>query len=170
MFFEPAKEAEYAMSNTLILNDHLTLCLPDGFHTMDEAERKKLAFYGDGPCEAIADPDRHIVVSIGWKLPGGFLSMLLSAKDIAKDMEKKLSQPMRSYGWRTGSVLTKVVDGEKAEGFSYEYEVQGIRMYGESYALKRGKTLYYLHFYARKALKNESLEVWDAILGSMKWQ
>ena len=115
------------MSNTLTLNDRLTLSLSDGFHVMDEAERKKLTFYGDGPCEVIADPDQHIVVSIGWKPLGGVFGMLVNAKD----MEKKLVQPMRSYGWRAGGALTKVVNGERAESFSYEYEVQGIGMYGE---------------------------------------
>ena len=167
---EPAKEAEPAMSYTLTLNDQLTLSWPSGFHVMNEEERGKLSFYGDGPCEAIADLDRHIVVSIGWKPLGRFFGMLLGTKDIARDMEKKLSQPMRSYGWRAGSVLTKAVDGEKAEGYSYEYEAQGIGMYGESYALKHGKTVYYLHFYARKAQKDESLEALDTILASAKWR
>lgn len=157
------------MSNTLTLYGRLTLSWPDGFHVMDEAERKKLTFYGDGPSEAISDPDRHITVSVGWKPLGGFAGMLLGARDVAKDMAKKLSRPMQAYGWRSGGALTKVVGGEKAEGFSYEYEAQGISMVGESYAIKRGKTLYYLHFYARKALKSESLEVWNAILASAKW-
>lgn len=158
------------MNNTLTLNGHLTLSWPDGFHVMDEAERKKLTFYGDGPSEAISDPDRHIIVCIGWKPLGGFTGMLLGTRDVARDMEKKLSRPMQAYGWRSGGALTKAVGGEKAEGFCCEYEAQGIGMYGESYTIKRGKTLYYLHFYARKALKSDSLEVWDAILASMKWR
>ena len=158
------------MNNTMTLNDSLTLSWPDGFHVMNEEERKKLTFYGDGPSEVISDPERHIIVSVGWKPLGGFAGMLLGTRDIAKTMEKKLSRPMQAYGWRSGGALTKAVDGEKAEGFCYEYETQGIGMYGESYAVKREKTLYYLHFYARKALQSESLKVWDAILASAKWR
>ena len=154
----------------MTLNDRLTLSWPDGFHVMNEEERKKLTFYGDGPSEVISDPDRHIIVSVGWKPLGGFAGLLLGARDIAKDMEKKLSRPMQAYGWRSGGACTKTVGGEKAEGFSYEYETQGIGMYGESYAVKHGKALYYLHFYARKALQSESLKVWDAILDSAKWR
>ena len=53
-----------------------------------------------------------------------------------------------------------------AEGFRYGYEAQGIGMIGESCVVKRGKTLFYLHFYTREALKSGGLQTWEAILAS----
>ena len=42
-------------------------------------------------------------------------------------------------------------------------------MYGESFALKVGKMLYYFHLYARKELLDKSLPVWEEILNSAEW-
>ena len=42
-------------------------------------------------------------------------------------------------------------------------------MYGESYALKDGRTLYYFHLYARQELKEESLPLWRQLLEEARW-
>ena len=69
----------------------------------------------------------------------------------------------------TGGKMAAGIGGEQAEGFSYAYEAQGVDMYGESYVIKYDRKLYYLNFYARGELLNESLEVWNRILSSAMW-
>ena len=54
------------MENRVTWNDTLTISCPEGFHVMDEEERSRLNFYGEGECECLSDPDRHIIISIGW--------------------------------------------------------------------------------------------------------
>jgi hypothetical protein len=39
-------------------------------------------------------------------------------------------------------------------------------MYSESFAVKKGKNVTYYHLYARSANKEESLKIWEEILGS----
>ena len=158
------------MSNqTITLNNHFRLSYPDGFHVMDEKEREKLNFLLEGPGEVLTDPERHIMISIGWKVPGGLTSMLVSVKDAAKSMEARVRKPMRSYGYQANGFVTKTVGGENAEGFCYEYEAQGTGMYAESYVLKHKRVFYYLHFYARRKLKDENLGIWAAMLSSAIW-
>ena len=67
--------------NTIILNHELKAVIPGGFHEMDEAERGKLNFIQDGPGGGISDPERHILISVGWKPFGGLSAMLLGIKD-----------------------------------------------------------------------------------------
>ena len=154
---------------TMAVNHELRFECPEGFHVMDEEERSKLNFYGEGECECLSDPDRHIIISIGWARLGGLGAALGGAASAAKNMEKKLSKPMQQYGYRLLDMKDAMLDGEAAKGYSYEYETQGIGMAGESYACKRNKTMYYLHVYYRKELQEESLPVWEGIFSSMRW-
>ena len=157
------------MENRVTWNDALTISCPEGFHVLDEAERGKLNFIQDGPGGGISDPERHILISVGWKPFGGLSAMLLGIKDVAKSMEGRVRKPMQNYGYRLDGFVSGNVGNEKAEGFRYEYEADRIRMYAESYVVKYKKVLYFLHFYARRELKDESLEIWNEILLSAKW-
>ena len=49
------------------LEDKLFLEYPEGFHELDEDERKSLTFLEEGPCLCLSDPGKHILISIGWK-------------------------------------------------------------------------------------------------------
>lgn len=158
------------MENRVTWNDTLTISCPEGFHVLDEAERGKLNFIQDGPGGGISDPDRHILISTGWKPFGGLSAMLLGIKDVAKNMEGRVRKPMQNYGYRLDGFVSGNVGNEKAEGFCYEYEAGGVGMYAESWVVKYKKVLYFLHFYARRELKDESLEIWNEILSSAKWE
>ena len=71
-------------------NNTLSLTFPDGFHVMNNDERKKLKMLADGPGECLTDPDRHIIISIGWKELGLFPALLVSVKDAADNSQKAI--------------------------------------------------------------------------------
>ena len=150
------------MMNDLELEDKMMLSYPDSFHVMDSEERKSIQFFGDAQGECLSDSERHIMISIGWKSVGIVSALLLNAKDLAKKMESDIRKPMQRYGYRLGDFAAKKVGSKRAEGFCYEYETQGIGMYGESYVVKNGRTFYYLNLYARRE------DVWNSILSSVK--
>ncbi len=153
----------------ILLNNELNLSYPEGFHVLDDEERNRLTFFEDGPGVCLSDPERHIMMSVGWKQAGGFAAMVLNSKDVAKNMEAKIRKPMKQFGYRLEGFVSREVGGKQANGFRYEYEAQGIGMFAESLAVKMNKTIYYIHFYARTALKAESLPIMEDILGSILW-
>ena len=157
------------MSMQRIFNNTLHLSFPDSFHVMDYDERQKLNKLVDGPGECLADPENHIIISIGWKELGLFPALLVSSKDAADNSQKAISQAMQPYGYRFRETFAEDIDGEKAPGFSYEYEAQGIAMHGETCVVKHNKVLYYLHIYMRRELKEESTKIWKDILATAKW-
>lgn len=157
-------ERKRIMMNDIVV-DKLTLSYPDGFHIMDAGEKERLNFLGGDTGECLSDPDRHIIISIGYKSAGG-LGFLVSAKDAAKKTEAAIRKAMLSFSYHLNGFDKRSIGGEDAEGFRYEYEAQGISMYAESVVVKHEHTLYYLHFYARKELLEESLAVWGDILSS----
>ena len=150
------------------LNNELRLSVPEGFHVMDEEEKSRLRLLEEGPFVGLSDPERHILVTVGWKQLGGLLSALVSSGDVAKSMEKNVSRAMAQLGYRrTGFTKTQVA-GAEAGGFRYEYRAQDVDMAAESVAVKIKKTVYYFHFYGRAAGKEENAVCRDAILSSVQ--
>ncbi len=152
--------------NELLLGGELALNVSEGFRIMDDAERSGLSPLAGGEWTGLSDPDRHMIVTLGWKRTGGFAAALLSERDLAKGMEKKIRKPMRPFGYRLESFSERTIAGARAGGLRYSYEVQDTAMTGESWALKRGKTFFYFHAYMRSSLLEESLPVWNALLDS----
>ena len=158
------------MNRYIAMNDTLKVFYPEGFHVMDESERSRLTAIAEGPMECLSDPERHSMITIGYKQIGALTGMLLSAKDAAKSAESYVRKALKANNYRTIGFLTKKAGGETAEGYSFEYEAEGIPMCGETYVVKRGKAFYYLHFYTRTAYKDENLEIWNGMLASMVWE
>ena len=150
----------------LILNNELLLKYPEGFHVMSEEERSKMNMLEEGKWAGLFDPDKHILVTVGWKQTG-IASMILSGLDLANNMEKHIRRAMMSFGYRLEGFKECQIADTKVHGFGYEYVSHEIPMYAESYAMKKGKVIYYFHFYARTAMKSESIAIWRDMLSSI---
>ena len=153
------------MENRLQLHG-LTLCRPEGFHEMDEAEWSKLRLLADGEGAGLSDPERHMIVTVGYKRAGSLASALLNTKDLARNMEKQICRSMASLGCRSEGVKPRSIGGRDAWGVRYSYTVQDTGMTGESYVLKDGREIWYLHVYMRTALLADSEPVWETMLDS----
>lgn len=149
----------------LLLNDELYLTYPAGFRRMTAEELGKLQMLAAGEGVALTDPERHMIVTVGWKQPGMLTNMLLSVKDLAKNMERQIRKPMEEFGYRLESRQERDIAGLPARGICYTYRVQGTDMYAESWVCRNKRTVYWFHVYARNELREESLPVWSEILG-----
>ncbi len=153
--------------NQLTVNDVLTLHYQDGFHVMSAEEKRQLTALGEGPAEALKDPDRHVIITLGWKKVSRLISTLFSADDAADAIRKSLRKPMAAFGYHGERELSRTIAGEHAGGIGYEYKTQGIAMYGESYVIKLRNYYYYFHIYTRAEYKDENLQLWNEILDSV---
>lgn len=141
---------------------------PEGFHVLDEEEKKGYNSPAPGPGIIMKDDERHMVVSIGVQKLNGFSGAILSQKDISRNMEKSIAKSMSPYGYELAANVERKAGNDTAYGMAYEYTAQEIEMYAESLAVKKGKTVVYYHLYSRKAFKDENLAVWEEILGSVE--
>ncbi|MDO5133853.1 MAG: hypothetical protein Q4D81_12885 [Eubacteriales bacterium] len=153
---------------TSLLNNELMITVPDGFHVMDDEELGRLNSFGEKPGWSIADPDRHITISIAWK-KNAMASFLLNPREIAKKMEMSLQKIMAPYGYELQMFVQENLGGVEAPGFRYAYSVQETGMIGESLSMKKGKTFYYVHCYLRRELLEESIPVLQEIFESCRW-
>ena len=155
--------------NDIKLNT-LRLHYPEGFHVLSDEELSKYNYYNGKPSWAISDPDRHILSCVSWKKANAFAKMLFKSKDVAKSMESKLKELMVQYEYEFKESISRSLDGERADGFKYTYTAQDIAMTGESFSVIREKTYYYIHFYYRQELEEESLSVINGMLDSITWE
>ena len=153
---------------TVTVNNELELTCPDGFHVMDEEERKSLKMLEDGSWMGLSCPEKNLMITAGWKKIGLFPALMLSPSDLARGTEKQISGAMASYGYSLRGFTERNIAGSPAKGFSYSYDAQGTGMRGECSILKLNRTLYYLYLYAREEQQEESSEIWEDILTSAK--
>ena len=156
--------------DNILINGKLQMSLPDGFHVMDEEERSGLRVLMSGPFIAFTDPQRHIIATVGWK-NAGIASLILRTSDIASGSEKQIAKGMQKYAYVSEDFSERNVGGTGASGFGYRYTPdEGIGMYGETHVLKKGTTVYFFNVYVRDELRDQSLRVWNDILGSAVWK
>lgn len=152
----------------IVLDDSLYMTFPESFHELDQDERNNIKILFDGEWRGMTDPDRHILITAGWKKINGLSAMLLSSSEIAKNSEKQIRKPMQRYGYAFQTYKTRKIDGAEASGFAYTYNSEGTDMYGETYIAKFGRTLYYFHMYSRETYRDESSSLMSDILGSVR--
>ena len=148
----------------------LTLQYSEDFHIMDASERTKLRFAEEGEGVSLSAPEKHILMSVACQPGEPLLPRLLGSRELAEWRSKKFRRPMVLQDYKLGGVLRRSVGGKSSEGFAYTYTASDIPMYGETLVVKVGRAQYFLHFYARQALKEESLPVWENFLSSARWE
>ncbi len=153
-----------------ILNDELSLSWPEGFCVMEEAEVNAMQFVEKGACFCLKDPEKHLIAVVGWKRIRGLAAMLLNDRDLARQMEESIRKPMGAFGYRLEGYTDRSLGGKPAGGIRYTYTAQDTPMYGESWVVKSGKTVYYFHVYIREGLKDDGIPAWEQILDSVSWK
>ena len=155
------------MDNKVVINE-MKILYPEGFHVMDALERSELNQLGNDPSEMLFDPDRHMTVSIGWKRIG-IGARMNSVKDIMRSTEAGISKAMQPYGYKFIEDAPLEIDGEPAHCFSYEYVAKDTEMCGITVVVKHVKSLYNIHLYTRRELKEANMDAWNELLASTKW-
>ena len=148
----------------VLLNHEIQISGLERFRLMTEEETAGLRLGHQGEVICIKAEELHMVLSLGWKKEGGMFSRLLSGDDPVAGMEKCYREAFKPFGFAMGAYLERTIAGESARGLRYTYTAQGIEMTGESYALKKNKTLYYLHCYYRTSFREECVKTWNGIL------
>ena len=152
----------------VMLNNEIQISGLEHFRVMTEEETAGLRAGRQGEVICLTAPELHIALSLGWKKEGGLFNRLLFGNDPVANMEACYKKGFKPYGFAMGGYLERTIAGESARGLRYTYTAKGIDMTGESYALKKNGTMYYLHSYYRTSSREESLRIWNGILDVAK--
>ena len=90
----------------ILLNNAFELEYPDGFHVMDEEEKKQLSFAKEAEGECLKDDEHHVMISIAWQKLGGFTDLMLNSRDFAKNVyERALALDCEVYHFHDPELL-----------------------------------------------------------------
>lgn len=149
------------------IENRLYMDCPEGFRELTEEEKAGMNLESGGKTLVISDSVRHIVITAGWKQISGLSSFLLGRREVSWNMIRQIEKNMKKFSYVWLADVKKTVDGQVARGVDYDYVVNGINMTGESLAIKYNEDIFYFHMYARKVRREESMEVFEEILGSV---
>ena len=156
------------MKTTVEVGQMILSC-PEGFREMDEEEKDAVTMTG-GTGVCLTFPDRHIVMTAGYKEINFFSAAILSLKDIMKGTENDIRRMMKPYEYRSEKNSLKDIGPVEAAEIPYTYTARDTKMYGCTYIFKMKRTLYYLHWYTREALREENSTVLKEVLDSIRWK
>lgn len=154
----------------ILLNNELELTCPEGFHVLNEEEMNKFNFANDKPGCVLENKDSHIIISLSWRPINGLLALMVNVRELAQKMAQYISEADQPYDHRQGDSFTGTVAGEKSAGFDYHYKAQDIDMDGRAIVVKHRRMLYYMYFYSRSQLRQQSLEQIELIISSMSFK
>ena len=152
------------------VNNELVLSVPEGFRLKSEEEVKAMNMIGGGSIVCMEDPDRHVLISVGWKTVGALTALLFSSGSVAKTSEAQVARSMRQYGYKRGGFGKRTIGGKEADCFAFTYTAQDIPMAGESCVLKKDRMLYFFHVYGREENKAADLPMWETITVTAEWK
>lgn len=152
----------------VLVNDNLELAMPDGFRTMERDEVKK-AYGFDYDCLwGMRDEERHMMLTIIWKVSNKVLAKLGTAKIIAEQQDKGLRKRFKRMGYQSGDVRPIEIAGIEGCNFSYSYELEGTELACETNVVKDGTCCYSIYYYTRADCAEENRSLYEDILASMK--
>lgn len=152
-----------------IINNEMKVTCPEGFHVMNEEELSELNFIAKGDCEVLSDPERHIIISVGWRSAKGVSFLLLRPYDIVRNEARTVARANKYFNFRMGDFTEGVIGGEDANGFRYGYTADEIDMAVETVVLRHNKKFYYLHFYTREDQMEENGALWEEALHNISF-
>ena len=125
------------------INDTFTLQIPDRFEVLTEENlRKMYRDVGDPFQWGVRDPENHVIIMALWKQYPALLSWTLNLKDIVKKNEQLTGRVHAEHGYRLLEFFSMQAGTEKAEGYRFAYDNDGIRQVSSNCLIKKGRTIY----------------------------
>jgi hypothetical protein len=152
-----------------IINNEVMLSYPDGFEEMDRAQLKD-AFLDDNPNRwGIKDEKRHMMVTILWNRTNMISAVITGPGTIADSAEHKMKTSLSKSRYKLNGFTKRKVSDRNANGFSYEYVLEGAEQIGEVLVFQNVNCYYMLYAYALKKNQKAAKVVIDAIENSIRF-
>lgn len=150
-----------------VINNEVLLSYPDGFEEMDR-KQLKAAFLDDNPNRwGIKDEKRHMMFTVLWNRTNMISAMITGPGTIADSAEHKMKTSLSKSQYKCNGFERKKVSGRGANGFSYEYVLEGVEQIGEVLVFQNVNCYYMLYAYALKENQQVARHIIDAVESSI---
>ena len=156
------------MESRALNNNKMNIVFPDGFTEMTRQELAQMKQTAMGSAVYYTNPERHMIVTVGWKSAGIFQKSL-DAAALCSKMEPALQKANAPFGYQLKGHAERKIGGQDAKAVQFTYTAQDIDMYSESYAAKNGKDIYYFNLYTRVESWENNKVQWENLLNSVSF-
>ena len=126
-----------------IINDTFSLEIPDRFELLNEEDlRGMYRDAGDPFTWGVRDTENHTIIVAMWKQYPALLSWTLDLKAILKKNEQLTGRALKEHGYRFLEFFSMQAGEEKAEGYRFTYEREGVTQVCNNFLTRDGRTIY----------------------------
>ena len=125
------------------INDTFFLQIPDHFEVLTEEDLRGMYMsVGDPFMWGVRDRENHKIIVAIWKQYPVFLSWMLDLKSIVKRNEQMTGKAHAGHGYRFLEFFSVQAGEEKAEGYRFSYDRDGITNVCSNFLIKDKRTIY----------------------------
>ena len=131
------------MMKQQIINDTFALQIPDGFEILTEDDLRKMYRNAGDPFRwGVRDAENHVIILALWKKYPALLSWTLDLKAIVKKNEQLTGKAHAAHGYRFLEFFSMQAGDEKAEGYRFSYDKEGMTQVCSNCLVRDGRTIY----------------------------
>ena len=149
---------------TEIINNEISIGIPDGFHVMSEEELTKVYVTKDPKRWGIWDNDRHVIISVLWQDLNAFTAMLADIDAAAVRNEQLTKKGYEGHDYAMEGFHDADISGSHARGYSFTYRIQDISQRVDTLLFKAGRRIYSIYCIGRNENREQDHELFEEIL------
>ena len=152
------------------INETFTLQIPDCFEILTEDDLGKMhRDAGDPFGWGVRDTENHVIITALWKQYPALLSWTLDLKAIVKKNEQLTGKAHAAHGYRFLEFFSMQAGDEKAEGYRFSYDKEGITQACSSCLIKEGRTIYAFICVGREENMDTDRETFRRIMETLEY-
>ncbi len=156
--------------NKELINQSVSVTLPDSFTPMTEAELCRVFQNNDPGRWGARDQENHIMLTVMWKNYPPLLSKLAGLKSVCAKNEQLNARGYAGHGYQCGGFFSREVDGFPAEGYSFSYRVGDILQSAETVLFKLDKAVWSVTCVGRAENRSADHETFSEILDGIRFE
>ena len=154
---------------TEIINQEISIGVPDGFHIMSQEELTKVYVTNDPNRWGIWDHDRHVIISILWQDLNAFTAMLADIDAAAVKNEQLTKKGYEGHDYVMEGFHDADISGSHARGYSFTYRIQDIIQHVDTLLFKANKRIYSINFIGRNENREQDHELFEEVLKTVSF-
>ena len=157
--------------NRQIINETYALKIPDHFEILSGKDLDGMRQGTGDPFRwGVRDRENHMIIIALWKQYPALLSCMLDLKAVVKKNEQLTRKAHEAHGYRFLEFFSMQAGEEKAEGYRFIYEKEGVAQVCSNFLIKDGRTIYAFicigreeHAEADKAVFSQIMEMLEYV-------
>ena len=153
-----------------MINGTFTLQVPDSFEVLGEDELRGMYRNAGDPFRwGARDAENHRVIVALWKQYPALLAWTLDLKAIVRKNEQLTARAHEGHGYRFLEFFSLQAGDEKAEGYRFAYDRDGIQQVCCNFLIRDGKTVYAFNCIGREEQMDADRALFSRVMETLEY-